>query len=150
MSAAATRAGGLRIGELAERAGTTTRTIRYYEELGLLRQAPGRDAGRHRLYGDSDVERLCELLRLKELLGLTLDELREVVAAEEARGALRAEWHRGEPSTERREEILTEALSHIERQLELLRRRREKLTALELELTQRHALLGERLRELAN
>ena len=150
MSSAPTQAGGLRIGELAERAGTTARTIRYYEELGLLPQAPDRDAGRHRLYGAADVERLRELLRLKELLGLTLDELREVVAAEEARGALREEWHAGVPSPERREEILTEALTHIDRQLQLLRRRRDKLAELERELTQRRELVGQRLRDLAD
>jgi DNA-binding transcriptional MerR regulator len=150
MSTTAPQAGGLRIGELAERAGTTARTIRYYEELGLLPQEPDRDAGRHRLYGEGDVDRLRELLRLKELLGLTLDELREVVAAEEARGALREEWHAGEPSAQRREQILAEALTHIDRQLGLLRRRRDKLAELERELSERRELVGERLRELAD
>lgn len=150
MNTAAPQTGGLRIGELAERAGTTARTIRYYEELGLLPQAPDRDAGRHRLYGEADVERLRELLRLKELLGLTLDELREVVAAEEARGALRDEWRRGDASAQRREQILGETLTHIDRQLDLLRRRRDKLAEFERELTQRRGLVSERLREFAD
>ena len=140
---------GLRIGEVAKRAGTTARTIRYYEELGLLPDAPSRDAGQHRLYGEADVERVMQLLRLKDLLGLSLDELRDVIEAEEARGALRAEWREGSPSPERRREIAEEAQGHIVRQLALLRRRREKLDELERELEAKRATLQDRLRELS-
>jgi DNA-binding transcriptional MerR regulator len=139
---------GLRIGDLARRAGTTPRTIRYYEELGLLPAAAERDAGRHRTYSEDDVERLEQLLRMKDLLGLTLEELRGVVEAEDARNALRAEWRHGTPSPERREEILTEALAHIGHQLALVQRRRDKLNALQAELEAKRAQLSERLREL--
>ena len=139
---------GLRIGELARRAGTTPRTIRYYEEFGLLPGAPERDAGQHRLYDESDVERVREVLRLKDLLGLSLDELRDVIEAEEARGALRAEWREGEPSVARRREILEEAQGHIAGQLALLRRRRAKLDELERELDAKREHLRGRLREL--
>jgi DNA-binding transcriptional MerR regulator len=148
VSAALAALRGLRIGELAKRAGTTPRTIRYYEELGLLPEAPERDAGQHRLYGESDVERVLQLLRLKELLGLSLDELRDVIEAEDARGALRAEWHEGSPSPDRRREIIEEAQTHIAGQLTLLRRRREKLDELERELEARRETLRQRLREL--
>jgi DNA-binding transcriptional MerR regulator len=139
---------GLRIGDLARRAGTTPRTIRYYEELGLLPAAAERDAGRHRTYSEDDVERLEQLLRMKDLLGLTLEELRGVVEAEDARNALREEWRHGTPSPERREEILTEALAHIGHQLALVQRRRDKLDALQAELEVKRAQLSERLREL--
>ena len=44
----------IRIGEVAERTGVTTRTIRYYEEIGLL-ASPERRKGEHRLYDDADV-----------------------------------------------------------------------------------------------
>jgi len=140
---------GLRIGEVARRAGTTPRTIRYYEELGLLPATPERDAGSHRLYGESDVERLRQILRLKDLLGLSLDELRDVIEAEDARGALREEWQRGDASPQRREEIASEALRYIDGQLALIARRREKLDELERELTDKQALLHRRLAELA-
>ena len=139
---------GLRIGDLAKRAGTTPRTIRYYEELGLLPAAPERHAGSHRTYSEGDVERLEQLLRLKDLLGLTLDELRDVVEHEDARNALRQEFRHGTPSRERREEILAEALEHIGDQLALVQRRRDKLDALEAELEERRALVRSRLREL--
>jgi DNA-binding transcriptional MerR regulator len=141
-------AAALRIGDLAKRTGTTPRTIRYDEEFGLLPEAPGRDAGRHRLYTEADVERLLELLRLKDLLGLSLDELRGVIEAEEARGAQRAEWHEGHPSAERRRQIIEEAQGHIANQLALVRRRREKLDELEGELVAKRDLLRCRLREL--
>jgi MerR family transcriptional regulator, repressor of the yfmOP operon len=144
-----TVATGLRIGEVAARAGTTPRTIRYYEELGLLPSAAARDAGQHRVYAESDVERLEQILRLKDLLGLTLEELRDVIEAEDARGELREEWHRGDVSRRRRKEIIVEALGHIERQLALVARRREKLDKLERELTERRGRLNGRLQELA-
>jgi DNA-binding transcriptional MerR regulator len=139
---------GLRIGDLARRAGTTPRTIRYYEELGLLPSVAERDAGRHRTYSEDDVERLEQLLRLKDILGLTLDELRDVVEAEDARNALREEWRHGTPSPGRRREILTEALEHIALQLALVQRRRDKLDALQAELEAKQAQLRARLLDL--
>lgn len=138
----------LRIGELAQVAGTTTRTIRYYEEIGLLPAADARAPGSHRLYGPGDVGRLTELVRLKDLLGLTLDELGELMAAEDARASLRDEWHEGTPEPGRRREILDEAVALIDRQLTLVRRRRDEIASLEAELHARRASLGDRLEEL--
>lgn len=137
--------GALRIGELARRAGTTPRTIRYYEEIGLLGAGGARAAGSHRLYEEGDVERVRELLRLKDLLGVSLEELRELVAAEDARAALRDEWHRGVEDPVRRREILEQARGHIDGQLELLRGRREEIVRLERELRARRRRVLARL-----
>jgi len=71
----------LRIGDVASLVGTTPRTIRYYEEIGLLPAARSRPSGRHRVYTEADVERLREVMRLKDLLGLSLEELRMLLAA---------------------------------------------------------------------
>jgi DNA-binding transcriptional MerR regulator len=141
-------AGALRIGEVAARTGTTPRTIRYYEEIGLLPASAERASGTHRLYDEADVERLQEVLRLKELLGVSLEELRELVAAELARGALRTEWHTGAPSVTRQREILEEALRLAGRQHELVVRRREEVTRLEEELDHKRRRLRARLAEL--
>jgi MerR family transcriptional regulator, repressor of the yfmOP operon len=143
----ATIAAGLRIGELAKRVGTTPRTIRYYEEIGILPREGGRESGRHRLYGERDVQRLTDALRLKELLGVSLDELRELLEAEDARAALREEWQ-SEPGAERRREMLAESRRLIDRQLALVRRRRDEIAALEDELATKRRLVTRRLREL--
>ena len=139
----------VRIGEVARRTGTTPRTIRYYEELGLLPAAADREPGAHRLYAEPDVERLQELLRLKELLGVSLEELRELVEAEDARAALRREWHSGVDDPVRRRQILDQALTLIDRQLELVRRRRDEIASLEGELSARRRRVRSRLGELA-
>jgi DNA-binding transcriptional MerR regulator len=127
----------LRIGEVAKLTGTTPRTIRYYEEIGLLPASSDREPGSHRTYEEADVERLAEVLRLKSLLGLSLEELKQLASAEEARDALRREWRGGVEDPVRRREILDEALGHIARQLELLRRRRDEIAKLEAELLAR-------------
>jgi DNA-binding transcriptional MerR regulator len=140
--------GELRIGEVARLAGTTPRTIRYYEELGLLPAAGERRPGAHRTYAEADVERLTELLRLKDLLGLTLEELKELVEAEGARAELRREWHGGVEDPVRRRQILEQSLTYTARQLELVRRRRDEIASLEAELVTRRKRTNTLLREL--
>jgi DNA-binding transcriptional MerR regulator len=138
----------LRIGDVAKLAGTTPRTIRYYEEIGLLPVAGGREPGAHRTYAEADVERLTDLLRLKDLLGVSLEELKELVEAEGARAALRREWHGGVEDPVRRRQILEESLGHIAGQLELVRRRRDEIAKLEGELVAKRKRVRELLREL--
>ncbi len=142
----AAEATALRIGEVARLVGTTTRTIRYYEEIGLLPGEGERVSGQHRLYEERDVERLREILRLKDLLGVSLDELSELVERQDARAALRREWHEG-AGPARRKEILVEGVEHIDRQIELIRRRRAELDELDGELQARRRRLRARLRE---
>ncbi len=136
----------MRIGEVAERTGTTARTIRYYEELGLLDDSGGREKGKHRSYTESDVERLQDLIRLRELLGVSLEELKTIVEAEDARAALRREWQEGAEGG-RRLEILHEALNHVATQLQLVRSRRLALEALEKELVAKRRKIKTRLRD---
>ena len=137
----------LRIGEVAERVGVTPRTIRYYEELGLLGFGGEREKGRHRTYAETDVVRLQELIRLRDLLGLTLEELVELAEAEGARAALRGRWEK-DPSDEERLRIVEEAIPHVERQLALVRNRRARLDEFAAELEEKLARLRRRRREL--
>jgi MerR family transcriptional regulator, repressor of the yfmOP operon len=138
----------LRIGDVARLVGTTPRTIRYYEEIGLLDQAPARPSGQHRVYSDAEVERLREVIRLKELLGVSLEELRTLLSAEEARAAVRAQLRREDVIPERRRELLSEALGHLNRQLELVDHRAAELAKLREELSQRRAKVRRHLRQL--
>ncbi len=70
-------AGLLKIGDVCDRVGLSVRTVRYYEEVGLLTPT-GRTPGGFRLYSEADVARLCVLKGMKPL-GLTLDEIRELM-----------------------------------------------------------------------
>ena len=104
----------LRIGDLASRAGVSTRTLRYYEELGLL--VPARyTAGGERRYRIEDLAHLQRILELKDLLGMNLEEIRGFVLSEarlgELRVAFRAEQNTLTTAAEtKRRAILEEAL----------------------------------------
>ncbi len=136
-----------RIGEVAELVGTTPRTIRYYEEVGLLAAPSTHEKGRHRTYDEADVRRLQELIRLRDLLGVSLEELKSLVEAEEARAVLRERWHRSEGAADRHA-ILEQAHGHVTAQLELVRARRAALGGLEAELAAKLARISELLGEL--
>ena len=125
----------------------TISKIRFLESEGLVQ--PARTPSGYRQFAPADVERLREVLRLKRLLGLSLEEVRELSAAEAARAARQADWHGGVEDPVRRRKILEEALTYVERQRELLRRRREELDELERELVARRRRLRTRLRELS-
>ncbi len=67
-------AGKMKIGELTRQTGLTIRSLRYYEEVGLLVPSDRMESG-HRLYGPEEIEQLHRILSLKQL-GLSLDEIR--------------------------------------------------------------------------
>jgi DNA-binding transcriptional MerR regulator len=70
--------GTMHIGELAERTGLSLRTLRHYDEVGLVR-ASGRTDGGFRLYTQADYDRLMLIRRMKPL-GFTLDEMSDLLA----------------------------------------------------------------------
>src|SRR5712664_3212109 len=70
--------GNLKIGALAKQTGTNAPTIRYYEEIGLLRSA-ARQAGNQRVYSNADVKSLMFIRRCREF-GFSIDQIRSLVA----------------------------------------------------------------------
>jgi DNA-binding transcriptional MerR regulator len=76
------------IGEVADRVGLSLRTVRYYEEAGLVRPSQRTDGG-FRLYGDEEIERL-NLVKQMKPLGFSLQEMRQLLKA-------RDQLERGEP-----------------------------------------------------
>lgn len=136
-----------RIGPFAELTGTTPRTIRYYEEIGLLPGPEDRAQGKHRSYSEADVERVREIIRLRDLLGLSLEELSELLEAETARAEIRRRYRQTEdPDIQRR--LLTESLGHIASQLELVRGRKRELEELERELVEKRRSVSGKLAAL--
>jgi DNA-binding transcriptional MerR regulator len=78
----------LSIREVCERTGLSARTVRYYEQLGLLPGVRRRSGGR-RVYGADEIERLGFITRLK-VLGLSLDEIRDLNAVHAIAGSTAA------------------------------------------------------------
>lgn len=74
----------MRIGELAQRAGTTTKTLRFYERAGLLR-TPERTGSGYRDYDDRVLDRLA-FVKAAQAAGLTLAQIRDVIAARDDAG----------------------------------------------------------------
>jgi MerR family mercuric resistance operon transcriptional regulator len=66
------------IGKVSEKTGCNIETIRYYERIGLLRKPP-RSTGGHRLYGDTDIQRLTFVRRSRDL-GFTLDAVKNLLS----------------------------------------------------------------------
>jgi DNA-binding transcriptional MerR regulator len=129
------------IGGIADRLGVSTRTIKYYEELGLV-SPENRSPGGFRLYNASDVERLQRILRLKGM-GFSLAAIREFLAVRDA----------AQEAT--RERVLAETTEHLkarEREVEeRIAKTREDLKsaeALREELRRDISLCEARMREL--
>ena len=94
--APATRTGGLlKIGDVAERTGLSLRSVRHYEDVGLLPPAE-RSPGGFRLYTDAAVERLLVVKQMKPL-EFTLDEMRALLDAQDELAS--------RPSPDRRREL---------------------------------------------
>ncbi len=98
----------LRIGEVAQRTGVTARTLRYYEELGLLRPS-GRSPGGARRYAEDDVAVVLRIRELQDLMGFDLQTIRRIVRTEDRLRELKEEYH-GRADDRRRRAILDEAI----------------------------------------
>jgi MerR family transcriptional regulator, repressor of the yfmOP operon len=112
---AADTAPRLRIGEAASHAGVSTRTLRYYQELGLLTPA-GTTSGGARRYSDADVARVQRIRDLRDLVGFDLTEVGAVLSAEDRLAVIRREWF--EEQTPRRRQDLIEECIVINQQLQ--------------------------------
>ena len=110
--------GVIPIGELAQRTGVTTRTLRYWEELGLLRPS-GHRSGGERLYLPTDMARVTRIRDLQELLGFSLAEVRMVLETEDvdALDRARSELLWGDAGPDRRRQLLVDAVDANDRLL---------------------------------
>ena len=120
--------GLLRIQEAAAEAGLTSRSVRYYEELGLLRPA-ARSEGDYRLYDTTDVERLRFIKALRDDAGFSLAEIAQLLEDEDARERGHEAYHATTDPAERLR-ILRDRVSRYEHQIEMLRTKIERLQAM--------------------
>jgi DNA-binding transcriptional MerR regulator len=125
----------LQIGEVAERTGVTQRTLRFYEEKGLLKP-PSRMEGGFRLYSEDDIRRVDQIRRLQKLLGFTLAEIKEMVEAEEVKWQLRAEYRPQADLTDRRQSI-AKAIEVTERQYAVICQKVEALRDMQARLEEK-------------
>jgi DNA-binding transcriptional MerR regulator len=139
-------AGLLRIQEVADETGLTTRAIRYYEELGLLEPA-ARSEGAYRLYDADDVARLRFIRGLRDDAGFGLAEIGRMLEDERARARNRVEFRASRDPSERRA-ILLDALERVDRQIDLLHVKMDRLRAMLAEAERRRAHLAEHLAEV--
>ncbi len=136
----------LRIQEVADEIGLTTRAIRYYEEVGLLRPA-ARSEGSYRLYDPGDLEQLRFIKGLRDDAGFSLAEIRQLLEDEAARRAVRARYRSTDDPAEQRR-LLGESLARADRQIDTLRHKAERLAAMIDEATERRRHLEAHLAEL--
>ena len=109
----------MRIGELADRLGINTKTIRYYEGIGLL-PVPERTQSGYRIYGEGDSERIT-FIKTAQRLGITLDEIGEILTLRES----------GEQPCGYVRDVLRREVAEIGQRIEELTALRDELVALE-------------------
>ncbi|HLW59260.1 MAG TPA: MerR family transcriptional regulator [bacterium] len=120
------------IGEVCQRTGLTQRTLHYYDEIGILVPTE-RLTGGQRLYSTADLERIGRIKNLKQLLGLSLSEIKRILDADEARERyLSAAQTDADPA--RRNKALESALRVTEDQLQSVRGKVQQLGRLQRQL----------------
>ena len=118
----------LRIQEVAAEVGLTTRSIRYYEEIGLLEPA-ARSDGDYRLFDASDLERLRFIKSLRDDAGFSLAQVGQMLEDEAARARNRERLaHTTDPAE--RKLYLDEALARVERQIALLDAKADRIASM--------------------
>src|SRR2546427_5961849 len=122
------------IEQVASRTGFTKRTLRYYEEMGLL-PPTDRTEGNYRRYSEADIQRLERIKNLRDLLGFSLTDIRKLLEAEDERGQINFAYkHETEARAkiaqlDRADELIRDQLHLIEQKLEGLEQMRTGLLA---------------------
>lgn len=138
----------LTIEQVASETGLTKRTLRYYEEVGLL-PPTGRTEGNYRRYTQDDLQRLKRIKNLRDLLGFSLADIRNILEAEDERSQLKAAY-RQETEASAKIAHLELVDATIQRQLELIDQKIAGLEQMRSTLQQKLESHERRRRELQN
>jgi len=139
------------IEQVSARTGLTKRTLRYYEEVGLL-PPTGRTEGNYRRYNEEDLQRLERIKELRDLLGFSLADIRELLNAEDERGEIKVAYQlETEAATkiaqlDRADELIRSQMHLIEQKMEGLEQMRKGL----LSKLERHRQSREELMQQNN
>lgn len=121
-----------KIDEVAKQTGLTQRTIRYYEQIGLL-PSPPRTVGGTRYYSQEHIDLFKKITNARDVMGFTLQELQEFISLEDTLLEQRTEY-RTTTSESVRLNKLQDLLQTIEKQLTMIKVKKEKISNLENEL----------------
>ena len=106
------------IEQVSAQTGLTKRTLRYYEEVGLL-PPTDRTEGNYRRYTEADIKRLDKIKKLRDLLGFSLADIREIMEAEDERGQIKVAYKNATEAAAKIEQ-LDRADELIRKQLHLI------------------------------
>ncbi|AIE59993.1 MerR family transcriptional regulator [Bacillus methanolicus] len=124
--------GHLKIDDVAKQSGLSKRTIRYYEEIGLL-PSPPRSKGGTRLYTQEHVEFLKKITITKEVLGFSLQELQRFISLQNAFESQRVDYRQVVDPRERKEKLI-EIIEILDDQLEIIEEKIRKILSVQTEL----------------
>jgi len=116
-----------KIDEVTKQVGLTKRTLRYYEEIGLI-HPPERSEGNIRLYTDEDIVRIKKIVEAKEVLGITLQEMQHFLSLKE-----RMEQRRNSDNPRDRE-VIQEIKDMLENQVQTLDTKMKQMERVKAEL----------------
>jgi MerR family transcriptional regulator, repressor of the yfmOP operon len=125
---------GYTIEQVAQRTGLTKRTLRYYEEVGLL-PPTDRTEGNYRRYNEEDIKLLQQIKELRDLLGFSLNDIRKLLDAESERGQIKRAYRQETEDSvrlvqlERADELIRGQIQLIEQKLNGLEQMRASLLA---------------------
>jgi MerR family transcriptional regulator, repressor of the yfmOP operon len=136
----------LRIQEVAADTGLTARSIRYYEEVGLLEPA-ARSEGDYRLYDADDLERLRFIKGLRDDAGFSLAEIGQILGDEAARTRNRERFRSTDDPAEQKA-VLRDGMARIDRQIATLRAKIDRVESMIAEAKARKEHLETHLVEI--
>lgn len=134
------------IGKVAEQVGVSERTLRYYEQIGLLTPAAHSPGGCRR-YTRQDIDRVTHVRELQQVMGYSLDEIHGLLGARDRLEAIRAAYHQA-PEPADQVELVEEALGTLDQLRIRVRAKVERLGRILAELDARSARYHKALEEL--
>ncbi|MGN7396654.1 MerR family transcriptional regulator [Peribacillus frigoritolerans] len=121
-----------KIDDVAKQSGLTKRTIRYYEQIGLL-PSPPRSEGGTRLYTQEHIDFLKKITNAKEVMGFSLHELQQFITLSDTLELRKADYRQVKGTSEQTEK-LRKVVNTVEKQLNFLVQKKENLLKVEEEL----------------